>query len=543
MNVFLVILVTLDSCASVNKEVAMYISISNLSYIYDESPVAALSSLTCSFSKGWTGIVGSNGAGKSTLLGLLCGTLNPSSGSITPSIVGAYCEQETELPPKNMEDFALDYSKNAIQLRSVLEIEDEWFWRFDSLSHGERKRIQIASALYLDPPILAIDEPTNHLDDETRGIVLKALTEYKGIGLLVSHDRSFLDSLVYQCLFLVKGKGTMIPGTYTQAKQELELRNKTMVNERKNARNDLKRLQTETHRRQAVADRSAVRRSGRKLDKHDNDGRAKLRLAVYSGQDGKTGLLSAQMDKKLSLAKERLDNSFVDKSYDKDLEILAEPSKRKVILSVNEGMLSLGELRKLSYPTLFIGNSDRIACVGRNGTGKSSFLSFLLSQVEDRENILYIPQEMTRAQASEVLSSLKELSHYERGQVLSIVARLNSPPERILAGDKLSPGELRKVMLAIGLLKKPYLVIMDEPTNHLDIHSIEALQEVLSVCCCALILVSHDESFLDALTTICWEFVPTERLMESRGEGEELDSEGALSELDYREMNLKVVLR
>jgi ATPase subunit of ABC transporter with duplicated ATPase domains len=91
-----------------------------------------------------------------------------------------------------------------------------------------------------------------------------------------------------------------------------------------------------------------------------------------------------------------------------------------------------------------------------------------------------------------------------RGRALSIVAQLNSEPERLLEGDAISPGEMRKLMLALGILDSPELIIMDEPTNHLDLGSTEALERVLSAYPGALLLVSHDATLLGATTSISW---------------------------------------
>ena len=91
------------------------------------------------------------------------------------------------------------------------------------------------------------------------------------------------------------------------------------------------------------------------------------------------------------------------------------------------------------------------------------------------------------------------------GFVLSAVAQLNSDPKRILDGGQPSPGEMRKIMLALGILDRPYIIIMDEPTNHLDLSSIEALQRMLSDFPGALLLVSHDTELLQAATSIQWE--------------------------------------
>lgn len=187
---------------------------------------------------------------------------------------------------------------------------------------------------------------------------------------------------------------------------------------------------------------------------------------------------------------------------------MTERAKRSVVARLNEGTMSLGEGRCLHYPTLLVGSADRIGLEGPNGAGKSTLLEALLSDITPNEGILCIPQEIGAEQGRHLLALAKALPSQERGRMLSIVARLNSPPERILAGEDLSPGELRKLMLAEGLLRRPYIIAMDEPTNHLDLHSIEALQAVLASCDCTLLLVSHDRPFMDALTNVRWTFEP-----------------------------------
>ena len=118
--------------------------------------------------------------------------------------------------------------------------------------------------------------------------------------------------------------------------------------------------------------------------------------------------------------------------------------------------------------------------------------------------VLDVPQEPTEAERARVLSDANSLSAADRGRVLSCVAQLNSDPDRILEGAATSPGELRKLMIALGLLDKPSLIIMDEPTNHLDLHSVEALEQALARFGGALLLVSHDRAFLRACTSITW---------------------------------------
>ena len=90
------------------------------------------------------------------------------------------------------------------------------------------------------------------------------------------------------------------------------------------------------------------------------------------------------------------------------------------------------------------------------------------------------------------------------GTVFSIISCLGSRPERLLESDQASPGEIRKTLLALGIAREPYLIVMDEPTNHLDLVAIELLEKALAGCRCGLLLVSHDRRFLAALTNLTW---------------------------------------
>ena len=127
----------------------------------------------------------------------------------------------------------------------------------------------------------------------------------------------------------------------------------------------------------------------------------------------------------------------------------------------------------------------------------------------DATRLLYIPQEPDESQKREVLRTIRKLSAARRGRVLSIVAQLNSNPDRMLEGDAVSPGEMRKLMLALGILESPELVILDEPTNHLDLGSTEALERLLSAYPGALMLVSHDAALLGSATGVTWKIEAT----------------------------------
>ena len=104
----------------------------------------------------------------------------------------------------------------------------------------------------------------------------------------------------------------------------------------------------------------------------------------------------------------------------------------------------------------------------------------------------YIPQEIGAEQSRQILADIQRLPRQELGQIMTIISRLGSRPQRLLDSAEPSPGELRKLLLALGVLRSPHLIILDEPTNHMDLVSIQCLEEALADCPCALMLVSHD---------------------------------------------------
>lgn len=486
----------------------MLLTLTNVTYCYEDSPVIALPPLSASFPVGWTCVVGANGSGKSTLLRLAVGELLPLGGTIHSPAPGVYCAQPTDEPPPAADDFAVDWAADAMRLRAILGIQDDWLWRWDTLSHGERKRLQIAVALWQRPRILAVDEPTNHLDAPARELVASALATHDGIGLLVSHDRDLMDSLSTQCLFLGAGGAVMRPGSYSAGRAQEELERETAARERETAKRDLSRLHGEAADRRTDADRAHALRSRRHLDRHDSDGRARIGAAIISGKDGQAGRLSAQLDGRMRRAQERLDGTRVEKLPAGDIWIPGERSRRAVVAAIGPGTIPLGPERELVIPALTVGASDRIAIIGPNGMGKSTLVRTLLASTPlEAGRVLAIPQEISVAESATVLAALKGLPEARLGEVLAIVARLGSPPERVLGGGATSPGELRKIMVALGVLGSPHLIVMDEPTNHLDILSVEALEEALAGCPCALVLVSHDARFVEHLTTMRWTLV------------------------------------
>ena len=187
-------------------------------------------------------------------------------------------------------------------LRRDLGVEEGWPWRYETLSSGQQKRLQVACALWQRPDLLVMDEPTNHVDVPTREAVTAALARFKGVGLLISHDRALLDALCSQCLFMAAGQVTARPGGYSQGRGQEQLERETAVRQRDQAKRERKRLAGEAQRRREEASRAAGMRSCRNLDPKDHSGKARVKLAVYTGKDGVAGKLSSRMEGRPSRA-------------------------------------------------------------------------------------------------------------------------------------------------------------------------------------------------------------------------------------------------
>lgn len=481
----------------------MQLSLQSIAYTYSSSVEPILHNVSVVFPQGWTGLLGDNGCGKTTLAKIACGQLAPQEGMVTGPSVALLCSQETAFAPENLYDFAAAYDREARDLRRELALEDDMPWRYDELSCGEQKKLQIACALWAKPDVLVLDEPTNHIDAAARSCLMTALRRFDGIGIVVSHDRELLDGLVGRCASFEAGAVRVRPGGFTRASGQRDLERSASMRERRRAKEQLDRLMVEKDKRAHEAARADARMSKRRVDPKDRSAKAKIDLARVSGQDGRRGRLSSQLEGRLDAARERLARVRVEKRYDGDLWLDVAPAPRRVLIRSRECDIPCGP-GALHLPDLYVGNTDHIAITGPNGAGKSTLLEHLRPHIPDGIAWLDIPQELDEELAHGVVERVRALSSGERGRVLSVVAQLNSDPARILEGCATSPGEMRKLLLALGVLSSPALIVMDEPTNHLDLHSVEALERALAGYPGALLLVSHDERFLSACTSVRW---------------------------------------
>jgi ATPase subunit of ABC transporter with duplicated ATPase domains len=376
--------------------------------------------------------------------------------------------------------------------------------RWDSLSHGERKRIQIAHALWFNPPLLAVDEPTNHLDKEARSLISGSLKEYRGLGLMVSHDRSLLDQLCTNCLFIRNGSGVLRPGGVSQGLAEEEKEIQSNIRQREKLATERNRLFAEADRRRREADHTKTRLSKKNIDPHDGDTRGKINRAKVSGKDAVGTNQYKRMQNRVDRIENKLENAVTPMERKKGITLSGTRSKADRLYYCAPGSIPLGDGRCLNFPELVIFPNDRIALTGPNGAGKSTLIGHILEGLAPNIPVLYIPQEIPLEQGSSILSEILNEDEKTRGEILSRFSRLGSDPKGLLQSHSPSPGEIRKLLVARGVFSNPALIIMDEPTNHLDLNSITLLEETLAEVEAALLLVSHDELFLSHLTNKEW---------------------------------------
>lgn len=491
-----------------------FLKFEHVSFAYPGMASSLLADVDAYFPEGeWTGVVGANGCGKTTLLRLAAGELEPTTGRIVSFGRACYVVQRTDSPPDDFESFIYAGDALACDLRHRLGVGDDWHLRWDTLSHGERKRAQIAAALWLEPDILALDEPTNHLDAAAKSLLLDSLRDFSGAGFIVSHDRDFLDALCSQCLIVFPPKATLRPGGVTEG-LEHDRREQNFIramddDARSKSRSLREAAQERREKAEQLAARNKARRNAR-IPANDHDGRARRNLAKLTGKNAWAVSQSSALARRAGKAEAARGGLAPRKEYEMGFWVgVGEKSHRNFVLSLEPGEIALGDGRRLIHPALRISPDDRIALTGANGLGKSTLLGHVaaMSNVQPGK-MLVVPQEISEAETRRIHAEVKALGRDDLGKVMTSVSRLGSRPGRLLASDCPSPGEIRKILLALGVNRGLHFLAMDEPTNHLDLPSIECLEEALAECPCAMLLVSHDERFLSRVARLEWHLEP-----------------------------------
>lgn len=466
------------------------------------------------------GLVGKNGAGKSTLLKMILGELGAESGdiSIQPTATVGHVGQEAPGGPQsllstvllsNQELTALEEeAKTATEPNRIAEIhtrladigahtaearaatilsglgfdEDAQKRPCSSYSGGWRMRVALACVLFNQPDLLLLDEPTNYLDLEGVMWLENFLKSYPYTVIIVSHDRDLLNKAVTHIVHLENGKLNSYTGGYDRFEQ---LRRELM--ERQMA---LKSKQ-ETERRHIEA---FVER---------------FRYKASKAKQAQSRLKALERMKPIATMMEAHTVPF----------IFPKPEPLSSPLIALEGA-SVGYedgnpvLKKLD---LRVDMDDRIALLGANGNGKSTFAKLLADKLKPMDGKLRKSRSLgigyfAQHQLDELMPNASPLDHMAKLMPDAIEAKVRARLGGFGFGvdkadrpvESLSGGEKARLMFALATFHKPQLIILDEPTNHLDVDSREALIHAINGYDGAVLLISHDRHLVDACVDRLW---------------------------------------
>ncbi|MFK7989704.1 MAG: ATP-binding cassette domain-containing protein [Sandaracinaceae bacterium] len=449
--------------------------------------------LTLAFPPGWTAVVGPNGTGKSTLLRLLSGALSPGSGRVEApdGFRIAYCEQAPENAPASVHAFAARWDRDAGRARARWQLDPDTLSRWGTLSHGERKRWQVAAALNAGADALLLDEPSNHLDVGARARLLAMLGSFRGVGVLISHDRSLLNALAPRTVWLEGGCARVFAQALDAVHAQRDRERTSQQEAHADRKKKLKRLKTEREaRRQTLARAEGARSARRRMkDARDADGRSVNRKARADAAAARHARRRAEMERRTEGAARALDAIRVDK-----------PLGRALSFAHAEGRT----IRVAHSGTHTVFDKDaRIWVTGPNGAGKSTLMRAWASAWPDAA-VLVVPQDMNRAARRAAQARIADLPPDARGQTLSCLAALGVPARQALDSPQPSPGEARKMVLAEGLTRGVRWLLLDEPTHHLDLPSVLRLQDALVAYRGGLVLITHDRTLAEACTDRTW---------------------------------------
>ena len=477
------------------------------------------------------GLLGVNGAGKSTLLNIISGNLLADAGNlyIQKGIEIGYLKQKDVLDLENTieqevksvfkdvyeigeklskirekmaeGDNSNETLKEYDRLNALFEAKDGYnidvkintvlngmgFLNYDrnmdvkNLSGGEKNRLGFAKLLLKEPRLLILDEPTNHLDFSALSWLEEYLEEYKGAILVVSHDRYFLDKVVKDICEIEDTKLTRYKGGYSQFIRQKEEREILELKEYEKQQEEIAKLK---------------------------DFVAK-NLAKSASVNG-VGTRVKALEKMEILEKPKLLKKKINLKFPYDIE------PHKQVFWSKELKISVGEEenKKLLFENIDfeVLKGEKIAVIGLNGVGKSSFIKAILSKIPcegkfrwgENTKISYFEQENRQLSPEKtILDEVHDrfpLKH--ELELRSLLGSLLFQGEDVFKKIKdLSGGEKARVAFAIIELERPNVLILDEPSNHLDYESKEILDKALMGYTGTLIMVSHDRYLLNRVPT------------------------------------------
>ncbi len=506
----------------------------DLSFTWPDGTVA-LDHCSAAFGRGRTGLVGRNGAGKSTLVRLVTGRLHPTSGTVTTTGPVDLLPQRISARPDDTVADLLGIGPTVAALRAVLDgdaspehfdvIGDEWDVEeraaaalsgiglgldgsdldrpVSTLSGGQAVLVAVGGIRMRRAPIVFLDEPTNNLDRRARGVLLDMVDGWSGTLVVVSHDRELLEH-VDETVELRAGGMTVFGGSFSAFEEHLAVQQAAVlrevrVAEQRHRTEKRQRIEAETKiaRRARVGRKSAENMPKGWADerrKHAEQTAGRLR-AGYAGDEA--AALSAKHEAEARL---RADESITVVLPDPEV-----PASRLVATVTVRGRDTI------------VQGPERVAVSGDNGVGKTTLLEQLVGVPGSREHPLpetravahvdrigYLPQR--KDSLDDTVSVFDNVRRHaptaSDAEVKNRLARFLVRGDAVdrLAGD-LSGGERFRIALAALVLADPppQLLVLDEPTNDLDLTSVDQLVDALRAYRGALVVVSHDETFLDRL--------------------------------------------
>ncbi|CFX14429.1 ATPase component of ABC transporters with duplicated ATPase domain [Candidatus Filomicrobium marinum] len=513
------------------------ITLSNLSWSTpDNSPL--FSDLTLSFGPERTGLVGRNGIGKTTLFRIIAGLLSPQSGNLV--INGTFgilrqtvqvCATETVADLFGIRD-ALALLRRAEAGGATIEELEDADWTLEArvasaldrvdlvasldtplstLSGGQRTRVGLAALLFAEPDFLLLDEPTNNLDRDGREAVLAFLSTWRVGAIVISHDRELLetmDAIVELTSLGAKRYG----GNWSQYRARKARELAAAHRELDDAEN---RLSDIARRTQTIAERKA-RKDGVGRKTAAKGGMPRIILGRLQDRSESTSGRNARLaeDKRA----EAMDAAA---SARKQIEILQPlsvdiapthlPANKTVLEIVSADARYDTDRPVLQDMTYAVVGPERIAITGPNGSGKSTFLAMVTGQLQPWRGAVNVTTDfaMLDQRVSLLDPSMSIRDNFLRlnpgtdeNICRAVLARFRFRADAALqAVANLSGGQILRAGLAcvLGAPQPPSLLILDEPTNHLDIDSIESVEAGLRAYDGALLVVSHDEAFLEGI--------------------------------------------
>ncbi len=488
-------------------------------------------------------IVGPNGCGKSTLLKLITGEQRADGGSvfIKKGVKVAYLDQVSADKVDNrmvidilkdafteinnmsatlkyyenlMQNPVEDYNKTLekycklveefsrlggydvdVEIGAVcsgLNIKKELFNRnYTSLSGGEKTLIQLAKVLLQKPDLLLLDEPTNHLDIERIEWLESYIKSFKGACVIVSHDRYFLDKMSNKILDLINVEPKIYNTNYTGYLKERERDFEKQLSAYKDQQLVIKRL------REQIKYFSEM---GMAKDSPTLLNRAKAMQTQLSR------ILDNKIEKPIEPRKIRL-------AFDRE-----KKSSKRVFETKNLTVFTPDGRKILNGMNFIITQGERVALIGANGSGKTTFLKTLLGTQELRHEgeviigpsvkIGYLPQIISfENDKFTILDYFKEEASISEEQARRILASFQFYKDDVDKKVKnLSGGERIRLRLAVILQQKLNCLVFDEPTNHIDISTKEVLEKALNDFSGTILFVSHDRYFINKLADKVVEF-------------------------------------